>query len=163
MSNIAFSNYSLKTAYIQAVEVTPALVASLPNAGAALQRFGEQVEIHHGGPRQTKSYAQVGDYIAKFADSNGNDSYVVLAGAAFRGLMVDYLGTTLASDQVFDETTDEAAGPLLETAEHSDPVELPVESTEAKTKREKKEKRLKELQEKDIDVKEADTELDTSF
>lgn len=91
--------------FVEAIEVTPQFVYSLPNAGAILQRFGEQVEILLPGPVPKKSYAVLGEYIIRFLDAANRETYVVLGSSAFKALFQPYEAP--ASEVVEEEKLEE--------------------------------------------------------
>lgn len=83
--------YSLGRAFVEAIEVTAALVFSRPTAGDAIQRFGEQLEIMHPGPAHKKSYAQIGEYVVRVVDKFGKDDYTIVSANSFNALFSEYV------------------------------------------------------------------------
>lgn len=162
LSEIPMEKVKLKYDFVEAIEVTAKYVYSLPNAGAVLQRFGEQVEILHPGPHKKKVYAQVGEYIVSYKDANGNQEYIVISPAAFKGLFQPYAESASEGDVANQE--EQNAGSLTEVqtdvrdivpplnivAPPAPPVETEAQK-KAREKEEAKQKRKQELQELDVD------------
>lgn len=169
-----FGKYELGAESVDAIEVTHQFVNSLPNCGATLQRFGEQVEIFHGGPSNKKTYAQIGEVVVRGKDANGKDTYFVLSGIAFKGLFAESHEESKPpensssnadgsddSDGEGDDSDDTGkTPPALHTAplQTQPPAPVKPETAQQKAHREKeeaKQKRLAELHKNDMGVKEA--------
>lgn len=178
---IPMKKYDLTADYVEAIEVTPQYVASLPNAGATLQKFGEQVEILTNGPVAKKTYAVYGEYIVTCKDPNGKLAYFVVSGQAFKGLFDEYFEGQPETEEApeaqpydrelrsHDVTNHESSLSSPPPAIHDAPLssEPPKNETHAQRKHREKEeankKRIEDLKKNDMGVVEEgarDEEID---